>query len=313
MASNFTATDAAGYELTMGRWSRLLAKSFLSFAPVERGAQVLDLGCGTGSLTRALLEEVGDAGAVVGVDVAEPYIAHARATIEDRRARFEVADASSLTYADSSFDAVRSILVLNFIPEYRTARPRCCGSPAGRDRRGGSVGHRRRRVDDASVLGCRRRARREAASFRDRTTAGPLTGAGELRQVFVDAGAADVEERDVLIRMEFASFEDYWTPLLSGQGTLGSYTISLDDRGPRAAARGLRDAYLSGRPDGPRASPRRPGGEGPQGLKPRLDAPRDRRWLCGAVPLARGRHGHAGAERDWDGHTAGGDVGPSAR
>ena len=37
MASNFTATDAAGYELTMGRWSRLLAKSFLSFAPVERG------------------------------------------------------------------------------------------------------------------------------------------------------------------------------------------------------------------------------------------------------------------------------------
>ena len=254
MASNFTATDAAGYELTMGRWSRLLAKNFLAFAPVAPGARVLDVGCGTGSLTRALLDQVGDSGAVVGVDVAELYVAHARATIQDGRARFEVADASSLTYADDAFDAVRSILVLNFIPEYRTAAAemlrvtRSGGTVAAAvwDIAGGVL-MMRLFWDVAVVLDA------QAASFRDRTTAGPLTGAGELRQVFVDAGAADVEECDVLIRMEFASFEDYWTPLLSGQGTLGSYTISLDDGGRERLREGLRDAYLSGRPDGPRS------------------------------------------------------------
>jgi SAM-dependent methyltransferase len=254
MASNFTATDAAGYELTMGRWSRLLAKAFLAFAPVQRGARVLDLGCGTGSLTRALLADVGDTGAVVGVDVAAPYVAHARATIEDPRATFEVADASSLSYADNSFDAVRSILVLNFIPEYRTAATEMLRVT----RRGGTVAAAvwdiaggvvmmRLFWDVAVVLDAK------AATFRDRTTAGPLTGSGELRQVFVDAGAVEVEERDVLIRMEFASFEDYWTPLLSGQGTLGSYTISLDDAGRERLREGLRDAYLSGHADGPRS------------------------------------------------------------
>jgi SAM-dependent methyltransferase len=254
MASNFTATDAAGYELTMGRWSRVLARAFLAFAPVERGARVLDLGCGTGSLTRALLADLGDTGAVIGVDVAAPYVAHARATIEDPRASFEVADASSLAYADNAFDAVRSILVLNFIPEYRTAaaemlrvtRPGGTVAAAVWDIAGGVV-MMRLFWDVAVVLDA------QAASFRDRTTAGPLTGSGELRQVFVDAGATDVEERDVLIRMEFASFEDYWTPLLSGQGTLGSYAVSLDEAGRERLREGLRDAYLSGRPDGPRS------------------------------------------------------------
>jgi hypothetical protein len=93
----------------------------------------------------------------------------------------------------------------------------------------------------------------KAAIMRDRTTAGPLTRAGELRQLFVDAGAKEVEEHDVLIRMGFASFDDYWTPLLSGQGTLGSYLVSLDERGRERLREGLRDAYLSGHPEGARS------------------------------------------------------------
>ena len=47
----------------MGRWSRKLAPLFIDFAGVSDGEKILDVGCGTGSLTVALastadLEEI---------------------------------------------------------------------------------------------------------------------------------------------------------------------------------------------------------------------------------------------------------------
>ena len=54
MSSTFVAVDAAQYEQMMGRWSRDLAALFIEFAGVRDGESVLDVGCGTGSLTYAL-------------------------------------------------------------------------------------------------------------------------------------------------------------------------------------------------------------------------------------------------------------------
>jgi ubiquinone/menaquinone biosynthesis C-methylase UbiE len=54
MSSSFTVHDAAGYDQIMGRWSRKLAPLFIDFAGLAKGEKVLDVGCGTGSLTFAL-------------------------------------------------------------------------------------------------------------------------------------------------------------------------------------------------------------------------------------------------------------------
>jgi hypothetical protein len=40
-ATTFVATDPAGYEQFMGRWSQRLAPSFVEFAGVQAGEQVL--------------------------------------------------------------------------------------------------------------------------------------------------------------------------------------------------------------------------------------------------------------------------------
>jgi ubiquinone/menaquinone biosynthesis C-methylase UbiE len=48
--------SGAAYEPFIGRWSRLVAREFLDWLAVEPGRRWLDVGCGTGALTRTILE-----------------------------------------------------------------------------------------------------------------------------------------------------------------------------------------------------------------------------------------------------------------
>lgn len=67
MASEFNVHNAAGYEQLMGRWSRRLARQFIDFTEVSDGERILDVGCGTGSLTFALAEAA-DLAEIAAVD-----------------------------------------------------------------------------------------------------------------------------------------------------------------------------------------------------------------------------------------------------
>jgi ubiquinone/menaquinone biosynthesis C-methylase UbiE len=102
--SIFPAQDAAVYEQIMGRWSRRLAPLLIGFGGLADGDCVLDVGCGTGGLSYALLEAANIA-AVTGVDQAEVYLEYARRRSADPRFTFRHADARALPFPDGSFDA----------------------------------------------------------------------------------------------------------------------------------------------------------------------------------------------------------------
>jgi hypothetical protein len=53
--------------------------------------------------------------------------------------------------------------------------------------------------------------------------------------------------------MDYAGFEDYWRPLLGGQGPVGTYVTNLATELRRRIEAGVRNAYCSGAPDGPRS------------------------------------------------------------
>ena len=76
MTPEFIVQNAAGYEQLMGSGSKKLAPLFIGFVGVENGEKVLDVGCGTGSLTFALARAA-DVGEVAAVDYSSVFVEEA--------------------------------------------------------------------------------------------------------------------------------------------------------------------------------------------------------------------------------------------
>jgi ubiquinone/menaquinone biosynthesis C-methylase UbiE len=74
------------------------------------GERVLDVGCGTGSTTRAVARMLGTKGRCTGIDISEPMIAAARRITEREgtRASFIQADAQSYAFEAENFDTIIS-------------------------------------------------------------------------------------------------------------------------------------------------------------------------------------------------------------
>ena len=158
MPSTFNAHDADAYERVMGRWSRRLADPFLDFAAISSG-KVLEVGCGTGSLTFLLAKRAGGIARIEALDIAPSYIAHAKAKATDPRLNFSCADASHLDFPDDHFDHALSLLALHLMTDPTSAMremvrvTRHGGSIAGAvwDVRGGFP-HARMFLDTAAMF-----------------------------------------------------------------------------------------------------------------------------------------------------------------
>jgi SAM-dependent methyltransferase len=241
--------DAEAYEQLMGRWSRRLAPLLIEFGGLNDGDRVLDVGCGTGSLTFAL-PEFANVAAVTGIDAVAAYVAAARARSSDPRITFDVGDARALPYADASFERAYSSLVLHFIPDAvkavsemrRVVKPGGSVAAAVWDSYGGQP-FTRILWDIAGVL--------------DPTVVRPyfrsLNGPGELAAVWRDIGLSDVAESSLTIRMEFECFDDYWAPFMTGEGPHGQYVTRLPEAAREELKQHIRRAYVANRPDGPRS------------------------------------------------------------
>jgi ubiquinone/menaquinone biosynthesis C-methylase UbiE len=140
--------------------------------------------------------------------------------------RFEVGDAQDLRFAYATFDRTLSLLVLNFVPDPATAldqmirvtRPGGLVAAAVWDY-GDGMEMLRAFWDEAVALTPDAAARDEQHM--------PLTSREALAQLWRAHGLRDVTMEPLTIDLAFASFHDYWEPLLCGQGPAGVYTASL--------------------------------------------------------------------------------------
>jgi ubiquinone/menaquinone biosynthesis C-methylase UbiE len=108
---------ADSYDAYMGRWSRPIASRFLDWLGMPRDLEWLDVGCGTGALTAAIVRQC-DPASVVAVDPSEGFLAKAREHVPDPRVEFRTGDAGTLAGLPSaSRDVAVGGLVLNFLPD----------------------------------------------------------------------------------------------------------------------------------------------------------------------------------------------------
>jgi SAM-dependent methyltransferase len=240
--------SGAAYEPYVGRWSRLVARQFLAWLTVPKGRKWLDVGCGTGALSRTILE-LASPQAVRGVDPSADFVQFARDHILDKRATFVVGDARALGDEDGSYDAAVSGLVMNFVPQPE----RMAAEMARVTRSGGTVAayvwdyagkmEMIRYFWDAAV------ALNPAAIELDEGARFPLCKPKALEELFRGARLVDVQVRAIDAPTHFRNFEDYWSPFLGGQGPAPGYAMSLTEE-KRGELRDLIRASLPVRADG---------------------------------------------------------------
>jgi hypothetical protein len=114
------------------------------------------------------------------------------------------------------------------------------------DARGGYVANRIF-FDTAAILDPKANERRARAYTR------PMSHPGQLAKAWLASGFTNVTETTLVIRMEFASFDDYWVPYTGKDGPQAEYIATLGDTERTRLRDAVRLAYVDGEPDGPRS------------------------------------------------------------
>ena len=229
--------SADSYDRFVGRYGPSLASALLGFAGLEPGMRALDVGCGPGALSAALVDQLG-AASVSAADPSTTFVDACRTRLPG----VDVVEASAeaLPFADGTFDATLSQLVVNFMsdPEeggremVRVTRPggvvaSCVWDYAG----------------EMTLLRAFWDAAREIAPERaaasDEGVVMPWCREGELAELWRAAHLDSVRFDSLVASAKYAGFEDLWSPLPTGVGPAGAFCSSLDEK--RQAA--LRDAF----------------------------------------------------------------------
>lgn len=215
------------YEQYVGRWSRRVAPLFLSWLRVPTGLRWLDIGCGTGALCKAIVDNCSPS-SVIGVEPSEGFL---KTAINDLAgsAVFHQGNAAKIPLENSSVDVTVSGLVLNFVSDPQAALAEMVRVTS----RAGTIGAyvwdyagkmelMRFFWDTAVELDPDVAKLDEGRRF-------PLCRPGGLADLFGRAGLQVVEVKAIDIQTPFPSFEDYWRPFLGGQGPCPAYAMSLDE------------------------------------------------------------------------------------
>lgn len=122
LAKDTAREHAARLELRAGADSETAVREeYLRLLGVKAGERVLDVGCGSGAVTRVLAQQVAPGGRAVGIDASTELLEVARELGNSaglaETVEFREADCRNLPFADGAFNAVIAATTLCHVPQ----------------------------------------------------------------------------------------------------------------------------------------------------------------------------------------------------
>jgi SAM-dependent methyltransferase len=230
------------YDAYMGRWSRQVAPQFLDWLGVSDNLDWLEVGCGTGALSAAILSQCRPK-SLIAIDPSEGFVSRARANVPDGRALFQVGDAQALEFETASRDVAVSGLVLNFVPE----KEKAIAEMQRVVRPGGTIGfyvwdYPGRGVEFMRAFWGAATALDPKATDLAENNRFPYCTPDGLADLVSGTGLRPVECIPIVVDTVFRDFEDYWHPFSLGTGPAPGYCMSLDPEARRRLRESLRDS-----------------------------------------------------------------------
>ncbi len=228
--SKFDAWSAGdAYQHYMGRWSGLIADKFVDWLAPPKGGDWLDVGCGTGALTSAILRKCEPA-SVTAIDQSEGFVNDAKNRVGDGRAVFKTGDAMKIPAKNAEFDVVTSGLVLNFVSDMkdgllefqRVLVPGGLLSFYVWDYPGGGMGF----ID--AFWKAAAKIDPQAAEL-DESERFPVCTRSGLTDLCRSAGVAAADVAAIEETTVFSDFEEFWRPFTLGAGPAPGYCKSLSE------------------------------------------------------------------------------------
>jgi SAM-dependent methyltransferase len=230
------------YDYFMGRWSTLVARSFIHWLQPGPGSSWLDMGCGSGALSQAILNDC-QASHITAIDQSEGFINMAQGRLGGA-VDCKVGDAFALPLSDNAVDFSVSGLVLNFIsdPVKALSEMKRVTVEGGTVAvyiwdYAGTMEFLNHFWDVAGKLNPNALTLHEGIRFPDANEQG-------LSGQFQAAGLNNTTSKLIEISTHFPNFNDYWNPFLGGQGPAPSYVLSLLDNERAALKNALREQLL---------------------------------------------------------------------
>jgi SAM-dependent methyltransferase len=225
------------YDAFMGRYSVRLAPLFAGFAGVSPGQRVLDVGAGTGALTRELLNRGAD---VVAAEPSPEFTSALRARLPQVEVHQTAAEA--LPFADASFDLAMAQLVVTFMADAPAAM-RELGRVAGQ------VAICMWGVEEVEMFAAIGRTSRMLGGGPPEPGARRYRTADELHRLLEGAGLTGVETGALDVTAAYSGYAEFWGAIDAQVGPAGEWLRRLDAR-QRALAHDELHRQL-GSPEGP--------------------------------------------------------------
>jgi ubiquinone/menaquinone biosynthesis C-methylase UbiE len=123
LSANFAGSIPEYYDKCLGpAWFQALALDLARRLPAKPAADVLELACGTGIVTRRLRERLDPSLSLVASDLSKAMLNFARSNLIDSSdIEWREADAASLPFDDGRFGAVVCAFGIMFVPDKRLA------------------------------------------------------------------------------------------------------------------------------------------------------------------------------------------------